>query len=91
LRAIKPKGQDVQKDNIIYLFFIGKFVIPRVLIWLFRGFESQSAYSTIGWLDKNKDPINETVVELLTHSKEHLVATLFAPPAVPGKGELTFQ
>jgi hypothetical protein len=27
----------------------------------------------------------------LTHSKEHLVATLFAPPAVPGKGELTFQ
>jgi hypothetical protein len=38
----------------------------------------------MGWLEKNKDPINETVVELLRQSKEHLVATLFAPPAVPG-------
>ncbi|XP_052069633.1 myosin heavy chain, striated muscle-like isoform X2 [Mytilus californianus] len=35
-------------------------------------------YSTVGWLEKNKDPINETVVELLSHSKEHLVQTLFA-------------
>ncbi|CAC5402214.1 MYH6_7 [Mytilus coruscus] len=34
-------------------------------------------YSTVAWLEKNKDPINETVVELLSHSKEHLVQTLF--------------
>ncbi|KAJ8318328.1 hypothetical protein KUTeg_003419 [Tegillarca granosa] len=36
-------------------------------------------YHTIGWLEKNKDPINETVVEILGQSKEHLVSSLFAP------------
>ena len=35
-------------------------------------------YNLKGWLDKNKDPINETVVQLLQQSKEHLVQTLFA-------------
>ena len=40
-------------------------------------------YSITGWLDKNKDPLNETVVAILEKSKEALVATLFAPP--PGK------
>ena len=40
-------------------------------------------YSITGWLDKNKDPLNETVVAILEHSKEALVATLFAPP--PGR------
>ncbi|CAG2228981.1 MYH6_7 [Mytilus edulis] len=35
-------------------------------------------YNLKGWLDKNKDPINETVVALLQQSKEHLVQTLFA-------------
>ncbi|KAK6169002.1 hypothetical protein SNE40_020136 [Patella caerulea] len=40
-------------------------------------------YSITSWLEKNKDPLNETIVELLTHSKEALVASLFAP-ADPG-------
>ncbi|XP_076442373.1 myosin heavy chain, striated muscle-like isoform X3 [Babylonia areolata] len=37
-------------------------------------------YNITGWLEKNKDPLNETVIELLSHSKEALVMTLFAPP-----------
>ncbi|CAL1527462.1 unnamed protein product [Lymnaea stagnalis] len=37
-------------------------------------------YNISGWLEKNKDPLNETVVELLSHSKEALVGILFAPP-----------
>ena len=40
-------------------------------------------YNIDNWLDKNKDPINETVVELLSHSKEALVQLLFAAPEVP--------
>ena len=43
-------------------------------------------YNIAGWLDKNKDPINETVVELLQGSKEHLVQTLFMPPEEPAAG-----
>ncbi|XP_053388294.1 myosin heavy chain, striated muscle-like isoform X5 [Mercenaria mercenaria] len=38
-------------------------------------------YNINGWLDKNKDPLNETVVALLEQSKEALVSTLFAHPA----------
>ena len=43
-------------------------------------FMFQVPYNLTGWLDKNKDPLNETVVSLLEHSKEALVQTLFAPP-----------
>ena len=37
-------------------------------------------YNTNGWLDKNKDPINDTVVQLLQASKEPLVSMFFAEP-----------
>ncbi|KAK3768205.1 hypothetical protein RRG08_031739 [Elysia crispata] len=37
-------------------------------------------YNIAGWLEKNKDPLNETVVDLLSHSKEALVQLLFATP-----------
>ncbi|KAL5969171.1 Myosin heavy chain striated muscle [Taenia solium] len=37
-------------------------------------------YNITGWLDKNKDPLNDTVVNLLQESKEALVAHMFAPP-----------
>ena len=38
-------------------------------------------YNISNWLDKNKDPLNETVVALLEQSKESLVGILFAPAA----------
>lgn len=34
-------------------------------------------YNTEGWLDKNKDPINDSVVQLLSKSKEPLISALF--------------
>ncbi|XP_071106373.1 myosin heavy chain, striated muscle-like isoform X2 [Haliotis cracherodii] len=37
-------------------------------------------YNIGGWLEKNKDPVNETIVELLKQSKEPLVQLLFSPP-----------
>lgn len=40
-------------------------------------------YNIAGWLDKNKDPINETVVETLMMSKTPLVSELFSPPKEP--------
>merc|ERR1719228_2835096 len=42
-------------------------------------------YNITSWLDKNKDPLNETVVALLSASKDPLVATFF-PAAVPEAG-----
>ncbi|KAL4237581.1 hypothetical protein ACF0H5_002295 [Mactra antiquata] len=43
-------------------------------------------YNITNWLEKNKDPLNETVVALLEQSKEHLVGLLFAPPPPPAGG-----
>jgi len=40
----------------------------------------QVGYNTNGWLDKNKDPINDCVVQLMQASKEPLVATFFKEP-----------
>jgi len=37
-------------------------------------------YNINGWLDKNKDPIQECVVQLMQESKEPLVAVLFKEP-----------
>ena len=42
-------------------------------------------YNISGWLDKNKDPINETVVTLLSQSKEPIVAHLFQVPKEEGQ------
>ncbi|XP_067673678.1 myosin heavy chain, striated muscle-like [Haliotis asinina] len=36
-------------------------------------------YNIGGWLEKNKDPVNETIVDLLKQSKEPLVQMLFSP------------
>merc|ERR550517_1206732 len=41
-------------------------------------------YNVDGWLDKNKDPINQTVVDLLAGSKESLVSFLFSEPKDEG-------
>ena len=44
----------------------------------------QVPYNITNWLEKNKDPLNETVVEMLSHSKEALVQTLFRTPDAAG-------
>ena len=37
-------------------------------------------YNVDGWLDKNKDPINQTVVRCLAESKDAVIAMLFGEP-----------
>jgi len=43
-------------------------------------------YNTNGWLDKNKDPIQECVIELMANSKEPLVSFLWREPDDDGSG-----
>lgn len=38
---------------------------------------SQVPYNIIGWLDKNKDPLNETVVACFQKSANKLLASLY--------------
>jgi myosin heavy subunit len=44
---------------------------------MYYTYVQQVQYNTDGWLDKNKDPINETVVQLLQQAKEIMVAAFF--------------
>ncbi|XP_051963793.1 myosin heavy chain, fast skeletal muscle-like [Xyrauchen texanus] len=43
-------------------------------------------YNIVGWLDKNKDPLNESVVQLYQKSSVKLLATLY-PPVVEDTGK----
>merc|ERR1712012_306356 len=44
-------------------------------------------YNITGWLDKNKDPVNDTVVGVLGASKDPLVAMFFTPKVDPNAGK----
>ena len=41
-------------------------------------------YNVTGWLDKNKDPLNESVLQLYGKSSAKLLATLYVPAAAEG-------
>ncbi|KAL5264132.1 hypothetical protein ACHWQZ_G005272 [Mnemiopsis leidyi] len=43
-------------------------------------------YNVDGWLDKNKDPLNENVVELFVKSKDPVFSKLFEAPEVASTG-----
>ena len=54
-------------------------------------YAAEVEYSTDGWLEKNKDPLNDNVIQLLVQSNEPNIRSLFAPDAIqdgPG-GKMT--
>ena len=57
----------------------GKFDVPRFGEgFILHHYASQVEYKTAGWLDKNKDPLNDSVTKLLANSTDKFVAELFA-------------
>ena len=40
-------------------------------------YAAEVEYSTVGWLDKNKDPLNDNITRLLASSSDTHIATLF--------------
>ncbi|KAK0306363.1 class II myosin [Friedmanniomyces endolithicus] len=55
-------------------------------------YAAEVEYETEGWLEKNKDPLNDNITRLLAESSNKHVATLFADCAdhddVPGEGAM---
>ena len=45
----------------------------------------QVGYTVIGWLDKNKDPLNDSVIELFKKSADPFVVTLWADYLTEGE------
>lgn len=91
--CIVPKASDETFREKLYTNHLGKspnFSKPKIVKGRDAHFELKHYagtvhYSITGWLEKNKDPINECIVTLLSTSKEHLVAHLFRAPDGEGK------
>ena len=95
-----PKASDKSFLSKLYDNHLGKNVSfgkpkPQKNVRYEAHFELYHYAGTVGynienWLDKNKDPINETVVGLLQASKEPMVVSFFAE-AAPGKHLKSYQ
>lgn len=87
-----PKATDTSFKNKLYDQHLGKchaFQKPRPAKskaeahFSLVHYAGTVDYNIIGWLDKNKDPLNESVVQLYQKSSVKLISTLY-PPAVEG-------
>ncbi|KAF3939701.1 Myosin-11 [Dactylella cylindrospora] len=52
-------------------------------------YAAEVEYSTVGWLEKNKDPLNDNITRLLAASKHRSIAELFADCAEDAETSLT--
>ena len=92
--CIVPKASDDTFKEKLYQAHLGKtpcFTKPKPVKGREAHFELKHYagtvhYSITGWLEKNKDPINDCIVNLLSESKEPLVAFLFKTPEEPKGG-----
>ncbi|EPY83625.1 myosin-3 [Camelus ferus] len=82
-----PKATDTSFKNKLYDQHLGKssnFQKPKVVKGRAEAhfslihYAGTVDYSVLGWLEKNKDPLNETVVGLYQKSSNRLLAHLYA-------------
>ncbi|XP_067938044.1 myosin heavy chain, striated muscle-like isoform X3 [Watersipora subatra] len=86
--CIVPKASDDTFKEKLYQGHLGKtpcFTKPKPVKGREAHFELKHYagtvhYSITGWLEKNKDPINDCIVNLFSESKEALIALLFKKP-----------
>ncbi|CDQ61271.1 unnamed protein product [Oncorhynchus mykiss] len=82
-----PKSSDTSFKNKLYHQHLGKnqaFQKPKIVKgkpeahFTLVHYAGTVDYSFTGWLDKNKDPLNESVVQLYQKSPVKLLALLYA-------------
>ncbi|CAI2177136.1 8169_t:CDS:10 [Funneliformis geosporum] len=80
--CVMPKASDktfVEKLNIIWKDKSPNYSVPRFQQgFILNHYAAKVEYTTSGWLDKNKDPLNENVTKLLAHSSQPYIASLFS-------------
>ncbi|KAJ2783688.1 class II myosin [Coemansia interrupta] len=80
--CVMPKATDKTFTEKLHGLWAGrsdKYDVPRFdMGFIVKHYASQVEYSTHGWLEKNKDPLNENVTRLLGNSAEPFVAQLYA-------------
>ncbi|XP_031440685.1 myosin heavy chain, fast skeletal muscle-like isoform X2 [Clupea harengus] len=92
--CIVPKASDVTFKDKLYAQHLGKtaaFAKPKLTKGKPEAHFSMAHYAGVvdynvtGWLDKNKDPLNDTVVQLYQKSSVKLLPVLY-PPVVEETG-----
>ncbi|KAH9809837.1 putative myosin type II heavy chain, partial [Teratosphaeria destructans] len=80
--SVMPKATDKSFTEKLHHLWEGKSAkYKRSLLnqgFMLTHYASQVEYSTDGWLEKNKDPLNDNVTRLLAGSSNKHVAHLFA-------------
>ncbi|KAJ2449543.1 class II myosin, partial [Coemansia sp. RSA 2424] len=88
--CVMPKATDKTFTEKLHGLWAGKsdkYDVPRFALgFIVKHYASQVEYSTEGWLEKNKDPLNENVTRLLGNSSEPFVAQLYADYADNNNG-----
>ncbi|KAL9613853.1 MAG: hypothetical protein Q9167_001651 [Letrouitia subvulpina] len=79
--AVMPKATDksfTEKLHSLWERKTSKYRPSRLSQgFVLTHYASEVEYSTEGWLEKNKDPLNDNVTKLLASSSDEYVATLF--------------
>ncbi|KAG2182728.1 hypothetical protein INT44_005708 [Umbelopsis vinacea] len=79
--CVMPKATDTTFTEKLHSIWSGssdKYGKPRFGSgFILKHYAANVEYSTDGWIEKNKDPLNENVVRLLTTSTEKYLASLF--------------
>jgi myosin protein heavy chain len=92
--CVMPKATDktfIDKLNGLWKGKSLKYDTPRFNAgFILQHYAGSVEYSVNGWLDKNKDPLNDNVTKLLANSTEPFVASIFADyltdaDDIPGK------
>ncbi|KAI8592444.1 myosin head, motor domain-containing protein [Geranomyces variabilis] len=77
-----PKATDktfIEKLNVIWKGKSPKYDTPRFNQgFILNHYAGKVEYNTAGWLDKNKDPLNENITRLLATSSDKNIGGLFA-------------
>ncbi|KAJ3200564.1 hypothetical protein HDU82_008794, partial [Entophlyctis luteolus] len=86
--CVMPKATDktfLDKLHGLWKGKSAKYEAPRFnTSFTLQHYAGKVEYDTSGWLDKNKDPLNENITRLLSASNEKFIATLFADCAGEG-------
>ena len=87
--CIVPKASDITFKDKLYAQHLGKtaaFAKSKPVKGKPEAHFSMAHYAGVvdynvtGWLDKNKDPLNDTVVQLYQKSSVKLLPVLYPPP-----------
>ncbi|KAI9343887.1 myosin heavy chain [Zopfochytrium polystomum] len=80
--CVMPKATDktlMEKLSALWKGKSSKFDVPRFNSgFIIQHYAGVVEYDLDGWLDKNKDPLNENITRLLASSSDKFVASLFS-------------